>query len=54
MSDSTQDDRLERLKKEEGIDDTIAEQSDRSIHHIERELDPMLIEVMKKYLPKSR
>jgi len=54
MSDSAKppldDDKLEQLKKEIGIDQRVAKKYDRSIHHVENGLDPILIELIRKYI----
>jgi hypothetical protein len=54
MSDSKKppldDDKLEQLKKEIGIDERVAKKYDRSIRHVEKGLDPILIELIRKYI----
>jgi hypothetical protein len=54
MSDSQKppvdDEKLEQLKKEIGIDERVAKRYDRPIRHVERGLDPILIELIRKYL----
>ena len=54
MSDSKKppldDDKLEQLKKEIGIDERVAKKYDRSIRQVEKGLDPILIELIRKYI----